>query len=508
MTFKTDQAKRKILKLFSNVDDTFTVMNDLSDEFFIETLDAIKTQIPFKNMKFKIPVLRFLFSGCSHFSRWFNPIPYIVTDKYMESFNEFLRYLIKLNNGNPDSTAAYQVERLKTRVYRLFDECAFENYPMSQLTIIENDLKSILPPINRAYFLEFQKFKIELVNIIDSLKIGKLKTVLETKLPYLITLSPLEINLFWKKIPVKITIHPSFMESDETFLKGKPIVSPVGASRWQTGVSNIKITINALIDVDVYSDALQNINNHRTPINGWPKCFTFAFHILNELCWFLRMRKNTISKWIPAPRDLADIKSCLITKDGEEIDFRLKGSPANIIQVMIPSEKIAIVNLGEFEELKWSQKCRSTADMYLELGETNEALFWLNVAVESFFNERFLEISKQVDDRELLEELGSPKAFWEPAEEIVSLQYPEMKGKIHWPTTNIHVSMYAKLKYLYKKITMKGNVKDLLKHYKNVSKHRNALFHGANDQRISVEELEKALKSFDWIVDNMLVEKL
>jgi hypothetical protein len=99
-----------------------------------------------------------------------------------------------------------------------------------------------------------------------------------------------------------------------------------------------------------------------------------------------------------------------------------------------------------------------------------------------------------------------PKAFWASAEEIVSIQFPGIAGKIKWPDDQIHVSIYGKLKYLYRKFEMKTLIKELFSHYSAISSHRNSLFHGVLDKRLPVECVTQAIESFDWIDNNMLLK--
>jgi hypothetical protein len=140
--------------------------------------------------------------------------------------------------------------------------------------------------------------------------------------------------------------------------------------------------------------------------------------------------------------------------------------------------------------------------MYLEVGETNEALFWINVGVEALFQHRFRQISQTINDPELFDELSSPKAYWHEAEEVVREQFPELADRISWPGTTKHVSVYQKLKYLYRRVSMKTSVNEMISNYSKVSKNRNALFHGATEKRLPVNAVEKAISSFDWIVEN------
>jgi hypothetical protein len=141
--------------------------------------------------------------------------------------------------------------------------------------------------------------------------------------------------------------------------------------------------------------------------------------------------------------------------------------------------------------------------MYLELGDTNEALFWLNVAVESLIARRFEEIEQMTGRSSLANDLGSPKEFWAEAETIVSKQFPDLAGKTKWPTAKIHVSIFGKLKALYRLVPMKTSLNELLVHYRAISGERNDLFHGKQTTRTTVAVVRAAKQAFDWIDSNM-----
>ncbi len=141
--------------------------------------------------------------------------------------------------------------------------------------------------------------------------------------------------------------------------------------------------------------------------------------------------------------------------------------------------------------------------MYLELGDTNEALFWLNVATESLIAQRFDEIESVTSRSGLASSLGSPKEFWAEAEMLLSKQFPDMKGKVKWPTGVIHVSVYGKLKALYRLVPMRTALDELLAKYREISGLRNDLFHGKSSVRVPVATVQTASEALKWIDLNM-----
>lgn len=103
----------------------------------------------------------------------------------------------------------------------------------------------------------------------------------------------------------------------------------------------------------------------------------------------------------------------------------------------------------------------------------------------------------------LASDLGSPKEFWSEAEMIVSKQFPEMANRIKWPSEPVHVSIFGKLKALYRLVPMQTSLEELQRKYRDISGERNELFHGKRTTRVSVTTIEAAQQALDWINTNM-----
>lgn len=140
---------------------------------------------------------------------------------------------------------------------------------------------------------------------------------------------------------------------------------------------------------------LQAIQGHAGPVEGWPKAFTLAFAVIRDLVWYLRARHEGLQDWIPAPRDLADVEYFLQTSETPRLGYIRRGSPAALQQMFVAPTEAVTLDVGELQPLSWFAECRLRAGMYLELGDTNEALFWLNVGAEAVILERFGQIGVQ-----------------------------------------------------------------------------------------------------------------
>ena len=266
----------------------------------------------------------------------------------------------------------------------------------------------------------------------------------------------------------------------------------------------MELEFQCLIDYDAWTPSLLELGSEPLPFDGWAKGFTLAFQVIDDLVWRVRIEYGGESQWIPAPRDIS-ASTFEILSDGQRVAWKLK--EAAFMRMFPKTEEELEIELGQLQSIPWYIKCRSLAVMYLEIGETNEALFWLNAGIESLFQNRFKEIALTTGRTNLEDELNSPNVYWNKAEESVKKQFPELAGKIEWPDSKSHVSLYKKLKCLHTFVPMKTSVKELTAKYNKISKHRNSLVHGVIDQRLPADVVKEALSSFDWINENFVLSQ-
>ena len=499
-------GKRKILESFGDGRDPAACYHEYSEDFYLENISAIQDKLPLRKPRQNEAASRFLYAGCLRFGRWFAPSPYTVNDKLAERFSKFVRALKKAEGGSTDNTLVFELQDIRNSIYKEFGGVPLEAVPQDPLSGFGKAVRALREPRENTKWREFILQRDELLQIIKGIEDRTLRTVIRTRLPYIILKTNLIARAVHQGISVEVVASPSFQQPGDSFVTAEPHAIAIGASRWQGGITAIEITVAALIDIDEETQSLQSIEGEQTPIDGWPLGFSFAFGLLHDLVWNLRAYHGGERQWIPSPRDLSGIETFLRTPGDPSLSWKKKDSPATLLHVFSKPEDDLLLEMGVLEPVPWSVRCRSLSGMYLELGETNEAIFWLNVGVEALFKERFAKIAEEAGRPDFESELNSPKAFWAPAEEVVTSQFPEMAGRIQWPDTEVHVSVYAKLRFLYRNIPMKTSVKELLRHYRVISSARNCLFHGAQDARLPVTEVEAALFSFDWIKENMGID--
>lgn len=497
-----DIAKKKLLEAFPVGSNPIEYFNKYPEDFYLEILDAIHESLPFEHTRDNASLALFLYAGCCRFERWFAPSPYVVPIQLHANFARFVEALKKVEGKVVTNTAVFELHIIRNAIYDEFDQFPIAEIEKNRLILYRDRIAAIKTPADPVKQKEFLEHRADLVSIIQGLQTQSLRTYIKTKIPYIVHRNPLSLIFTWKNLRTHVSIQPEFMQPRNTFVNFTTPVTSVGASRWQMGASRVELEVDSLIDTGKFTQSLQAIERHNMPVPGWPKAFTLAFSLIYELVWNLRMNHNGEQNWIPSPSDLGDLESGIVT-EGKKLAWKLQGSPTMIYEAFTASAQRTEIQLGILDNPRWSAKCRSVASMYVSLGETNEALFWLNVAVEALCNERFKEIAILTKCPQLETDLNSPKAFWEPAEDIVRSQFPDMAGSIKWPDTVQHVSLYAKLKYLYRRTQMRADISQMLKNYSLVAKYRNALFHGATEQRIPLEDVRTALAAYDWIAGNM-----
>jgi len=510
MSLTIGKAKKWMLEHFNRGTDVISVYPRYDEDEYLNVLNAIEKYLPFDKPKYDFSSRLFLYAGCLKFNRWVAPSPIIVHDGLADKFASFVTALKRVERGNPDNVSTFLLHQVR---YDLFS--SVESIPLGKIEAkAVHDLQSLIneipSPTNRTKLEEFLREKNDIDAILSGILDGSFRTRISTQIPYIVHLQPIRVNFSWQGIATTVTFSPTFFEPNSV-AKLQPAGQPVGPSRWQSGVTDVILEFSALIDGDAWTPSLLSIDFDKLPFNtlpydGWPKCFTIAFSITHDLVWLLRLKHDGEKQWVPVPRDFTKIECEFRSSLKERLDWKLKGSPGALLKGFSPSDELRVIELEGLESIKWHERCRSLATMYLEIGETNEALFWLNVGVEALFQARFREISKALNKPDLEADLESSKAFWDLAKDVVRQQFPEIVDKIDWPETEAHVSMYKRIKYLYKLVPMKTSIRETLSHYSKVSKYRNALFHGTSEARLAIPIVDEALASFDWLELNFVLE--
>ncbi len=360
-------------------------------------------------------------------------------------------------------------------------------------------------PFEPTKLNEALKGRAEIEQIISGLKGGTLRNHLKTTLPYTLTRQPVNFRMEWEGIDLSGTLTPKFAAPVDLLVQAGPptVLAPRTSTRWQYGQTSVELAFSGLIDPSIQVPALQ-LPSIDLPFDEWPNGVRLIFEVIYQCCLALRQRSEFISIWVPAPADLGDIESWLSCPDPARINYIRRSNPSMVFEAFVPSTTAVTADLDSVKRSPWYMRCRALAEQYSTLGETREALFWLNVGVESLLKER-MEAQIAIFGAEIdLDTLDGSDAYWDKARELVQDRFPDLDlDEIEWPTSSQLPSMFRQLKYFCRVIPEAPNmpnIKWVLSKYSKVCRKRNALFHGASDEPISIDDLKAAIEGFDWLV--------
>jgi len=497
-----EEIEKRVLAMFPPGVELLDIYRNYDDEEYIKILNSVDDFHWFSGKPSHYSWFAFLYSGCLTLNRWTAPLPFVKSD-ILATFRRFIEALIIAENGVSDNTPMFLLQEIISEIFTSFDCIPLESIERRKVGIFLDKIAAINPPKNTEKNTEFLREKDKNLTIISGLLGGNIQTKITTHLPYIVHKSTLSMTFSWQGISIKSKLSPTFLQSESLVSSNIPN-QPISPSRWQAGITKVELEFQCLIDYDAWTPSLLELGSEPLPFDGWAKGFTLAFQVIDDLVWRVRIEYGGESQWIPAPRDIS-ASTFEILSDGQQVAWKIK--EAAFMRMFPKTEEELEIELGQLQSIPWYIKCRSLAVMYLEIGETNEALFWLNAGIESLFQNRFKEIALATGRTNLEDELKSPNVYWNNAEEIVKKQFPELAGKIEWPDSKSHVSLYKKLKYLHTSVPMKTSVKELHAKYNKVSKHRNSLVHGVIDQRLPADVVKEALSSFDWINENFVLSQ-
>jgi hypothetical protein len=447
----------------------------------------------------------FYYLGCQKFDRFVIPTPYVVDPLSKQYFEKFLKKLKSVENDSTN-TAIFELHKIQWDIYDFLNQNKLAPSVIGSQFFQEKikHLKSIEIPNNNEKKKEFNDFKRKVITLLSSIKNKTLKTKIKTRIPVSPVQGHTKIITNWQGINTMVFFYPKWGDMPQSIIqsqnKDNTFVS-LTLSQWQSGYCDIEIEIEGFLDHSNPSQILASHPTEKLPIEVWPSASTYTYDILEKVTWKIREVSKLSGRWLLLPNDVATIKFELLGA-GNTIDWIVKDPPGLLIKGFVSNDQ----RLNELEisldrDVTWHQKCKILAHSYLETGATNEALFWLNVATEALFENRSVEIC----DRNNIDfdELSSGKSYWANAREVVQQSHPEIVEKINWPEERIGIpSWYTKIKFICKEIELKKSKKEILRNYNKVQKYRNALFHGASDDRISYENAKKAFDAHEWLEEN------
>lgn len=473
---------------------------------FLPILENIDKSSPLELGKDELGA--FYYNACRRFDRWTPPTPFVVGPEYRKFFDSYYLKLAELEVGI-ENLAQFEIDKIK---WDLFDSLHLRIVDVNQINLKNKEefYERIQLVENLVTDFDLPQVKKSIEDcrlIIESLVNLSLVTIIKTKIP----VSPIKkktvVFSSWKGVPIRVFFNPIWGDIPQSIARIKPdhtVSMPMTLSQWQHSYCEVIIEIDCLIDPCAESPALSAHPTEKIPFEYWPYMFNCTFDILDKVTWKIRNLFKISGKWMLLPNDLATHTYELFAEN-QIIHWIIKDPPGLLTMVSNEkNDKFEKIELDISSDIEWHIKCSLLAHSFLESGASNEALFWINVATEALFEQR----SKEICDNNNInyDELSSGRTYWLDAKELISSKFPEIISEIEWPESNIGIpSWYKKIKYLSQKVILKESVINLNKHYSNVQRYRNSLFHGATKKRIAFEEAMKAFDSFKWLESNFKV---
>lgn len=456
----------------------------------------------FTSVMTKNELSQYLYSVCHQLNCFSIPTPYVADESSYEYFSRTLRLLEKIEGNWYDNVSALQIDEI---IWNFHNKIAIpNNISMNEINLNDyvHKLKNIKKPIGEGKIKEFEEHKTKLKQLLSGFKESTLKTVITTSIPASPVSEKIIIKTNYYGFETVIKLSPEFMDSGQSLLSTfeNNYAIPTANSQWQHCICKVEISINGLLDPRFPAENL-SLPPDGTPNNNSPFIHYYLFTLLEKISWEVYDPENKFGKWLIAPNDIGTI-SYTTFASGNSIDHMIKDSPGQSIIIRTKNNNETIItDICLDSEKPWFEKCLVLSKEKLGAGNTNEAVFWLNVGVEALFEKRVEDICLQSGIDYL--DVSSSKSYWMNAKEIVEKYIPKEVHKIKWPENTFGpVSWYSKIKYLNKKVELKKRHNEILEHYSKINKHRNAIFHGTTNSRVDSKSVLESINSYNWIIEN------
>lgn len=438
----------------------------------------------------------FLFNGAIAFDRFVGNRPNTVDDESYNMFCRFLTSLQKMDGKHLERTAFLHLEKIQWEIYRKCSLALYDDEIKGFLEQCEKNVKAIsLSKENGIVAENIEKKKEEVLGLITAIREGAIRTKIHTTLPYKMTNTNATISLKVDGVAVEVSLSNHSQGSSLPIAKiaeGSTLATS-GPSKWTTTTCELDIEAHCLID-GLEERPRITLKNNKEEKGYWTAVFDFTYRMVTAIWTFFQQQEEVTGTWPPLPNDIQYIQYGVCAGD-KEYDGEFSTNPSLVYHITSLKKKPKHYEIGEEKELLWSVHTYSYAILYAETGQFKEALFWLNVSVEALIEEF---IQRIATSKEMLSKIEGEEHKFDTAEEILSEQYPEMKGKVNWPEIVIHTSVFTKLKRAIKLSGKAVDQKELQKKYALINAKRNNLFHGGSVE-IVVDDLEKAFDAYAWL---------
>ncbi|KQR76937.1 hypothetical protein ASG35_11670 [Burkholderia sp. Leaf177] len=444
----------------------------------------------------------FLFDFCARQDRWRIPTPFTVKLEHQASFRRCVSMFSGYESKSPMNSPVFVLHALRDELYEKF---AGVPLPMTseRLALLDElslRIGAIVRPHTSIKAAEFDSEIAVVTSILDGLRDGTLRTIFRTSLPYAMSAQTIELRTIHRGIQLTGSLIPKISQPSSVFNSGgtETVAAEMNTSRWPSGATSVDLHFAALVDPSVEAPALRIPSAGSILGESWPNGFNVVFDVIYEVCWHVRYQQGEAFGWIPSPSDIGQLESRMSCGSTKDFGLIWRNNPASLMKAFVPPSEPLVVE-GEMRAMPWHRKCRELAQQHARVGDTREALFWLNVGTESLINDRMRTEVAKYGSPIGLDSLDSSDAYWDDARQLVETINKAVADQIDWPTDTRKPSRFKQLKYVCRKIKGAPSLSSVQSSYSKVSKDRNALFHGENESPVSVEAFREATAGYDWL---------
>lgn len=487
------QTKNRILTLFEGGNQAY---ERVSKEEYRQLYFSVRSEIGKDGKKLNLAIGEFLLHGAMKYNRFIGLRPQSVDEEYYDMFCNFLDSLQKFDGTFTGRTYFLHLDRIIWDLYRNCSLLPYNEEIEVLLKDYENEIENLVLPAGSEKVVNNLKVKkSEVLELIRAIRNGKIKTAIHTSLPFALTNTKAEFNVIIDGVRTHVKVRNHSQGSSLPFasITEGSSMTTTGPSKWSTTACDLDIVADCLMDGLELKECvtLQKKEDERF----WTAVFDFTYRTVSKIWMFMQQHDDVKGTWPPLPNDLHYLQYRVFSGD-KEIDSEGTTNPALVYHVRPLNKPMQCYEITD-DSYDWSQYAYQFAKVYAESGQLKEAIFWLNVSVEALIEEFILKVATTT---ELRQEIEGEEHKFDSAEAILVQQFPEMAGKVMWPDTVIHTSVFTKLKRAVAHTSLASQKKEIIKNYQKVNAKRNALFHGGSID-ITIEDVEKAFNAYGWLKD-------
>ena len=481
---------------------TISSKDNLSGDILKESLKLLEKD--YKTIRAKLErndLSKFFYYACLFFNRFAIPTKYFIDIDDLECFKRYLILFKKI-----ESEFNYQVNILPLALdlihWEIYEQLNknekidIQSY-FSRLESVHKNFFQINDSRHPKELKEYNEKKENIINVLNGVENNQLFTNISFFIPIVPLKQKTVINTTYSNKDIQIIFEPTFFDNSFINDSQESITQTQSSSNWQVGFTSVSLKIPGYIDLLTKETSLfVEIDSEK---NEAHYIYKYLYYLLSEILWSLKISgKLSKSNWLLEPND---IEKLTYEIEGCQHQIEWKHFPSkNPLRIVSVQNETQVLSIDLKRHINWYQKCFILSKDYLSLGNSNLCIFWLNIGIESFLDEKVLDICKKhsKDENYLRED------YYETAKvNLQKLNTREVYDEIIWPEPLPRfVPMFKKIKRLSEDGLLNCSRKDAIKHYSIISKYRNKLFHGDIDFLIEVDDAKEAIKSYEWIVNN------